>query len=325
MFSKFKALLMLPVVCSAFVVSAGNAAAAEAWPQRPIRLVVPFVPGGSNDVIARKLGEILGESLGQSVVVENRGGAGGVVGSNTVATAKTDGYTFLFSSGSLATSAAVQKTPYDPNMAFDAVSLVASAPFVVLTRKDFPAKNMKDLIAYAKAHPGKINFGSAGLGDSTQLATELLATTAGVTMQAVGYKGISPAQLDLVAGRLDLIITTMASISGTATDKLPKLAFTSAKRDPDHPDIPTVTESTGLNYVVDIWWGVFAPHGVPAAITQRLNKEIAAAVAQPEFAQFLKTAGARPVSSTPRHLQDLLKSDLEQWTITAKNAGISQK
>lgn len=299
-----------------------SVAAAADWPQRPVRLIVPFAPGGSNDVIARKLADSMSKNTGQSFIVENKGGAGGVVGSGYVATSAPDGYTFLFVSGSLATSAAVQKTPYDPKTAFDAVSMVASAPFVVLTRKDFPAKDMKGLLAYAKEHPGQINFGSAGLGDSSQMATELLANKAGVKMQTVGYKGISPAQLDLVAGRLDMIITTMASINGTPTDQLPKLAFTGAEREPDYPDIPTVKEATGLDYVVNVWWGVFAPKGVDGAIRDRLNAEIKKAISTEEFAKFLHTAGARPQSSTPEELQKLLASDVDQWTETAQAAGI---
>ena len=299
-----------------------STAAAADWPQRPVRLIVPFAPGGSNDVIARKLADSMSKNTGQSFIVENKGGAGGVVGSGYVATSAPDGYTFLFVSGSLATSAAVQKTPYDPKTAFDAVSMVASAPFVVLTRKDFPAKDMKGLLAYAKEHPGQINFGSAGLGDSSQMATELLANKAGVKMQTVGYKGISPAQLDLVAGRLDMIITTMASINGTPTDQLPKLAFTGAEREPDYPDIPTVKEATGLDYVVNVWWGVFAPKGVDGAIRDRLNAEIKKAISTEEFAKFLHTAGARPQSSTSEELQKLLESDVDQWTETAQAAGI---
>lgn len=299
-----------------------SVAAAGDWPQRPVRLIVPFAPGGSNDVIARKLADSMSKNTGQSFIVENKGGAGGVVGSGYVATSAPDGYTFLFVSGSLATSAAVQKTPYDPKTAFDAVSMVASAPFVVLTRKDFPAKDMKGLLAYAKEHPGQINFGSAGLGDSSQMATELLANKAGVKMQTVGYKGISPAQLDLVAGRLDMIITTMASINGTPTDQLPKLAFTGAEREPDYPNIPTVKEATGLDYVVNVWWGVFAPKGVDGAIRNRLNAEIKKAISTEEFAKFLHTAGARPQASTPEELQKLLESDVDQWTETAQAAGI---
>ncbi|OZI50854.1 Bug family tripartite tricarboxylate transporter substrate binding protein [Bordetella genomosp. 4] len=299
-----------------------SVAAAGDWPQRPVRLIVPFAPGGSNDVIARKLADSMSKNTGQSFIVENKGGAGGVVGSGYVATSAPDGYTFLFVSGSLATSAAVQKTPYDPKTAFDAVSMVASAPFVVLTRKDFPAKDMKGLLAYAREHPGQINFGSAGLGDSSQMATELLANKAGVKMQTVGYKGISPAQLDLVAGRLDMIITTMASINGTPTDQLPKLAFTGAEREPDYPNIPTVKEATGLDYVVNVWWGVFAPKGVDGAIRNRLNAEIKKAISTEEFAKFLHTAGARPQASTPEELQKLLESDMDQWTETAQAAGI---
>ncbi len=300
-----------------------SAAAADPWPNKPVRIVVPFAPGGSNDVIARRLSQQLTKSLGQSVIVENRAGGGSTIGAQHVATSPADGYTFLFVSGSLATTAAVQKTPYDPLKAFDAVSLVASAPFVIITRDGFPARNVQELVAYAKANPGKINYGSAGLGDSTQLATELLNTIAGIKMTAIGYKGIAPAQLDLVAGRLDLVITTMASTKGTASDQLPKLAFTSAKRDPDYPNVPTVRES-GIDYVVEVWWGLFAPAGLPAAVRDRMNAEIATAVAEPEFAAFLKTSGALPAPSTPQALQELLAKDVVRWAETAKRAGIQQ-
>ena len=298
------------------------ALAQDPWPTKPIRLVVPFAPGGSNDVIARRLGIKLGTALGQTVVVDNRAGGGSTVGSNVVATSAPDGYSLLFVSGSLATTAAVQKLPYDPLTAFVPVSRVASAPFVVLTREGFPAKTMPELIAYAKANPGKINYGSAGLGDSTQLATELLGNVAGIKMEPVGYKGIAPAQMDVIAGRLDLVITTVASIRGTAGEKLPMLGFTSEARNPDYPAVPTVKESTGLDYVVDVWWGVFGPKGLPVAIRDRLNKEIAIAVADPEFGVFLKSAGAMPAPSTPALLQDLLVQDVRRWTDTARRAGI---
>jgi tripartite-type tricarboxylate transporter receptor subunit TctC len=297
--------------------------AQDAWPSRPIRLVVPFAPGGSNDVIARRLGMLLTTSLGQSVVVDNRAGGGSTVGSNVVATSPADGYTLLFVSGSIATTAAVQKTPYNPLTAFSPISRVASAPFVVLTRADFPARTMKDFIAYAKANPGKVNYGSAGLGDSTQLATELLGNIAGIKMEPVGYKGIAPAQMDLIAGRLDLVITTIASIRGTPAEQLPMLAFTTETREPDHPQVPTVKESTGLDYVVDVWWGVFGPSALPVAIRDRLNREIATAVAQPEFASFLKSAGALPAPSSPAALQQLLAQDVKRWTETAQRAGIA--
>lgn len=312
---------MLPLVLLAAV---GPAAAADTWPGKPIRMVVPFAPGGSNDVIGRQLAQRLTRALGQPVAVENRAGGGSTIGAQTVASAAPDGYTFLFVSGSLATSAAVQKTPYNPLKAFDAVSQVAVAPFVIIVRDGFPAKNVRELIAYAKANPGVINYGSAGLGDSTQLATELLGNIAGIRMTAVGYKGIAPAQLDMVAGRLDLVITTMASTRGTVSDKLPKLAFTSARRDPDFPDVPTVRES-GIDYVVDVWWGTFAPAGLPVAIRERMNREIATIVADPEFIAFLKNNGALPAASSAQALQDLLAQDVLRWSETAKRAGIQQQ
>ena len=307
---------------AALVPSQSNA---SAWPTRTVSLVVPFAPGGSNDVIARRLAESLRQSTGQYFVIENRSGAGGVVGANYVAKSAPDGYTYLFISGSIATSAAVQKTPYDVKKAFEAISLVASAPFVVVTRKDFPAKNMTELLAYARANPGKINFGSAGLGDSSQMATELLASQAGVKMQTVGYKGQGPAQLDLVAGRLDMIITTMASIRGTPADDVPKLAFTGEKRDSDHPNIPTVKEQTGLDYVVDVWWGVFGPAGVDKAIVAKMNAEIGKAVKDPEFAKFLKSIGANSAHSTPEALKKLMDDDVDRWTATAEQIGIRAK
>lgn len=317
-------LALMGTVGTALSLPSTTAYAAQ-WPDRPVRLVVPFAPGGSNDIIARKLADSLSKSTGQSFVVENKAGAGGVVGAGYVASAQPDGYTFLFISGSLATSAAVQKTPYDAKTAFDAVSLVASAPFVVLTRNDFPAKDINGLLDYAKKNPGVINFGSAGLGDSSQMATELLANKAGVKMQTVGYKGIAPAQMDLVAGRLDMIITTMASIRGTPTDELPKLAFTGEKREPDFPNIPTVKEETGLDYVVNVWWGVFGPKGVNPEARTKLNAEIRKAISTQDFAKFLDSVGARPHPSTPEELQKLLASDVDQWTATAEAAGIRAK
>jgi tripartite-type tricarboxylate transporter receptor subunit TctC len=166
------------------------------------------------------------------------------------------------------------------------VAQVARSPFVVLASKEFPVKDIKELIAYAKANPRKINFGSAGLGDSTQMATELFNETFDIKMTAVPYKGISPAQLDLVAGRLDMIITTIASIKGNAADSLPKLAFTGAKREPDYPNIPTVSEATGTPFEVDVWWGLFAPAGVPGAILQKMNGEVNKIVKDVAFADY---------------------------------------
>lgn len=303
-----------------------SSALADKWPDKPVRIVVPFAPGGSNDIMARRLAENLRQSLGQPFLIENKPGAGSVVGANYVANAAPDGYTILFVSGSLATTAGAQKTPYDAKVAFEPITTVAEAPFVLLTREGFPAKNIKELTAYAKANPGKINYGTAGIGDNAQLMTELLSKeVGGLKMQSIAYKGISPAQLDLVAGRIDILFTTMASIKGTAADALPKIAFTGATRDADFPNIPTVKEQTGLDYVVTIWWGAFGPAGMDKNARDRLNVEIKKAVATAEFKKFLETLGAQPATSTPDELRKLLATDVDRWTAVSEAIGIRPK
>lgn len=303
-----------------------GSALANKWPEKPVRIVVPFPPGGSNDIIARRLAENLRQSLGQPFLIENKPGAGSVIGANYVAKSAPDGYTILFVSGSLATTAGAQKTPYDAKVAFEPITTVAESPFVLLTREGFPAKNVKELIAYIKANPGKVNYGTAGIGDNAQLMTELLAKqSGGLKMQSIAYKGIGPAQLDLVAGRIDFLFTTIASIKGTAADTLPKIAFSGATRDPDFPNIPTVKEQTGLDYDVTIWWGAFGPAGMDKNARDILNKEIKKAVSTPEFVKFLETLGARPATSSPDELRALLSRDVDRWTATAEAIGIRQK
>ena len=300
------------------------AQAAPKWPSKPIALIVPFAPGGSNDVIGRALAQRLSKELGQQVIVENRAGAGSVVGATHVARSAPDGHTLMFVSGSLATTAAVQQPPYDAATAFDGIARVAAAPFVFMVREGFPAKNVTELVSYAKANPGKMNYGSAGLGDSTQLATELFNLVTGIKMTGVNYKGIAPAQLDLAAGRIDLVVTTVASIRGTVTEKLPMLAITSAKRAADMPAVPTVKEA-GIDYVVDVWWGLFGPAGLPADIRNRLNGLVREALKDPEFLAFLKNAGASAAHSSPEELTALLRSDIALWRKTVDAAGLREK
>jgi tripartite-type tricarboxylate transporter receptor subunit TctC len=311
---------------SSILLASPSQAQTSKWPDKPVRIVVPFAPGGSNDVIARRLADSLRQSLGQPFLIENKPGAGSVVGANYVAQAAKDGYTILFVSGSLATTAGVQKTPYDAKLAFEPITTVAESPFVLLLRENLGVKNLKELIAYVKANPGKVNYGTAGIGDNAQLMTELLAKeVGGLKMQSIAYKGISPAQLDLVAGRIDFLFTTMASIKGTAADALPKIAFTGATRDPGFPNVPTVKEQTGLDYVVTIWWGAFGPAGMDKKARDILNAEIKKIVQTPAFEKFLETLGARPMVSTPDELRVLLATDVDRWTATAEAIGIRQK
>lgn len=311
---------------SSILLTSPSQAQTSKWPDKPVRIVVPFAPGGSNDVIARRLADSLRQSLGQPFLIENKPGAGSVVGANYVAQAAPDAYTILFVSGSLATTAGVQKTPYDAKLAFEPIATVAESPFVLLIRENLPVKNLKELIAYVKANSGKVNYGTAGIGDNAQLMTELLAKeVGGLKMQSIAYKGISPAQLDLVAGRIDFLFTTMASIKGTAADALPKIAFTGATRDPSFPNIPTVKEQLGLDYVVTIWWGAFGPAGMDKKARDILNAEIKKIVQTPAFEKFLETLGARPMISTPDELRVLLATDVDRWTATAEAIGIRQK
>lgn len=311
---------------SSILLASPSQAQTSKWPDKPVRIVVPFAPGGSNDVIARRLADSLRQSLGQPFLIENKPGAGSVVGANYVAQAAKDGYTILFVSGSLATTAGVQKTPYDAKLAFEPITTVAESPFVLLLRENLGVKNLNELIAYVKANPGKVNYGTAGIGDNAQLMTELLAKeVGGLKMQSIAYKGISPAQLDLVAGRIDFLFTTMASIKGTAADALPKIAFTGATRDPGFPNVPTVKEQTGLDYVVTIWWGAFGPAGMDKKARDILNAEIKKIVQTPAFETFLETLGARPMISTPDQLGVLLATDVDRWTATAEAIGIRQK
>lgn len=305
----------------AFASSTQAADQASGWPAQPIRLIVPFAPGGSNDVIARRLSQRMSNDLGQTVVVENRPGAGSTIGTQHVINSKPDGYTLLFVSNSLATTPAVQNLPYDPTQSLTAISMVASAPLVIVTRPGL-AKTLPDLVRYAKANPSKLNYGTAGIGDTNHLVTEMFAEAAGVKMEAVAYKGASPAQIDLATGRLDLMITTMASLRGTPADALPKLAFTAAARDADHPDTPTVREATGLDFQASVWWGLFAPAGLPDSVVQALNREVRAAVADPSVTTFLQSIGAQARASTPEEMRAVLAADVKQFTEVAQRAGI---
>jgi tripartite-type tricarboxylate transporter receptor subunit TctC len=266
-----------------------------AWPSRPIRLIVPFAPGGSNDAIARPLAEALHARLGQPVVVENRAGAGSTLGSSFVAKAPADGHTLLIASSSFATSAAIQRTPYDPIEGFDSIARICTAPMLLVTAPNSPFRDVPALLAHARAHPNEVQYGTAGPGNIGHLATELLNMVAGVKTEAVPYAGIGPAQVDLVAGRLSFIITTMASVRGLVdSGRVPVIAYTGRQRAPYAPAIPTVQEQTGLDYAVEVFWGLLAPRGVPAPVVERLNREVNAALIDPGYARFLDVEGAVP-------------------------------
>lgn len=302
-----------------------TAAAQEAYPTKPVRLVVPFPAGGGSDTIARVVGQKLGERLGQQFVVDNRTGAGGSIGAEAVARALPDGYTLLLGS----TSEIVQypnvnpKISYDSQRDFAPVSLVGSVPLVLVVHPSVPARSVQELIALARARPGELNFSSAGNGSTTHLAVELLVLAAGIRMTHVPYKGSPPAVTDLVAGRVQLGIPTMPAVLAFIKDgRLRALGVSTAKRSAALPDVPSIREGGVPDYDTALWTGIFAPAGTPAAILSKLQSEIRVAVADQHVRETLAKQGAEPLTSTPEEFSAFIRSELARWAKVVKDANV---
>ena len=301
----------------------GEAAAQASWPARPVRLIVPFPPGGSNDVLARALAERLSPRLGQPVVIENRGGAGGAIGADAVAKSAPDGYTLMFISSSLTTNAATQPLPYNPATDFTAVAHVASAPMIVAVGADFEARTLQDLLRIARAQPNRLRFGGAGPGDTSFFAGELLKQAADIQMEAVAYRGIVDAQTDVAAGRIELVVTTLASARSLIdAGRMRVLAVAAEQRDPALPNVPTAREA-GLDYSTGVWFGLFGPTAMPAAVVARLNREVNEVLRDPSYQEFLGRVGATAAPLTPEDFQAKLRSEVQRWTDIARRAGVA--
>lgn len=308
-----RALLATPLL-------AAPALAQSAWPQRPVRIVVPFPPGGSNDVIARPLAEKLQQRLGQPVVIENRPGAGGAIGAAQVATTAADGYTLMLTSSSFAASAVVQRTPYDAIQSFDPVAILARAPFIVLTHPGFAPRDLNELIAYARANPGRVDFGSSGPGGINHFVTEHFALQAGLRLNHIPYRGMPPAVTDLVAGHIQMLITTMASASSPVREnRVRLLAYTGPGGSPPGR---TVREITGIDFEASIWWGLFGPRGLPPEVTRILNAAITSALAEPDIARIYEAEGATPSPSTAAEFTETLRRDITRFRDVAQAANI---
>ncbi|MES2710205.1 MAG: tripartite tricarboxylate transporter substrate-binding protein [Pseudomonadota bacterium] len=292
------------------------------WPNRPIRLIVPFPPGGSNDVVARPLADRLQPLLGQAVIIENRGGAGGAIGAAAVAQAPADGYTLMVTSSSFATSSIVQRTPYRMPEDFTPIATLAKAPFFILVSPDFPARTVPELIAAARANPGGIDYASSGPGGINHFITEYFCLRAGIRMNHVPYRGTAQAVTDLVAGHVKVLITTVASANAVAREgRVRVLAYTAPGRTEGSPPAPLVREM-GLDYETDIWWGLFAPKGLPEPIVARLNAAANAAVVEGGVARIFEAEGARPAPGTPGDFAALLEVELARWREVARAADI---
>jgi tripartite-type tricarboxylate transporter receptor subunit TctC len=301
-------------------------AQAEAWPSKqPIRFVVPYPPGGASDVTARVLSIKLAEALGQSVVVENRPGANGILALELVAKSAPDGYTILMANlGPNGINPGVyQKLPYDPIKGFTPITLTSVVPLVVLVAPTMPVKSMPELISYAKANPGKLTYASAGNGSANHLAGEMIKTMTGINMVHVPYKGDSPAVADVAAGTVSVMFpTVVAGIPHVKSGKLRALAVTSAKRSSSMPDVPTVSEAGIPGFEAVSWGGVMGPGGLPPEITNRLNSEIVRILKMPDVAEKLSSLGADVVGSTPDEFATYLKAEIAKWSKVAHDNNI---
>jgi len=300
------------------------AAAAEPYPARPVRFVVAFPPGGGTDIIARSIAQKLGERLGQQVLIDNRPGAGGNIGTDLVAKSSPDGYTLLMgSAGPLAINASLfARMPFDPIKDLAPVTLAASTPNVLVVHPSLPAATVRELIALAKARPGEINFASSGHGTPAHLAGELFNSMAGVKLIHVPYKGAAPALADLLGGQVQLMFSTMPPALPHVRDgKLRALAVTSLKRSPAAPDLPTVDEIALPGFEANTWHGVVVPAGTPAAIVARLNREIVAILHLPDVVERLSGQGAEALGSTPEEFAAYIKSESVKWAKVVRDSG----
>ena len=313
-----RTMVLLAGLLSAWVASA------QEWPTKPVRFIVPYPPGGGTDVIARIVQPRLAEALGQPVVIENRGGAGGALGTAEAAKAAPDGYNFLFTLSSHTINPLLYKLSFDIERDFTPVTLVVSVPQLIAAYPGAHLASMSDVVAMARSQPGKLAFASVGNGTPSHIAGELLKLRAGIDIVHVPYKGGGPAVADTLGGQVPLIMVTMpAAISHVRSGKLIPLAVTTARRNPGAPDIPTVAEALKIpDYEVDSWYAIFAPAKTPAPIVSRLQKAVARVIELPDVKHKLLEQGGDTVGSTPEVLDKVVKSELVRWADLIRKANI---
>jgi tripartite-type tricarboxylate transporter receptor subunit TctC len=295
-------------------------AQAPAWPTRPITLVVGNAPGGSNDTFARAIGKRLSDALGQPVVVDNRPAAGGILGNALVAKAPADGYTLAVVSSTFTTGAAIRSNlQYDAIRSFKPVALLAKGPLLITVPADSPYKTIGDLVAAAKAAPGKLNYGTSGTGSINHFATELFDDAAGIRMTHVPYKGMGPATTDLLGGQIQVLVASAPSILAQVHGgRVRALAVTSATRSPVAPELPALEQSGYKASTTELWWGVLAPAGTPQPVVDRLNAEINRIVRSADMKEFFLHEGAEPATLKPAEFEALIASELARWKQVAK-------
>jgi tripartite-type tricarboxylate transporter receptor subunit TctC len=300
--------------------------AQDSYPNRPITLIVPSSPGGTTDFTARLIAEPLSKALGQPVVVDNKGGASGNIGGQAVATAKPDGYTLLvsYSGYQVGNPHLFKKAPWDPIKDFAAIAFLTKAPQVIVVNPKLPVSNLKELTAYAKANPGKLNYASSGNGSIQHIAGELLKQITGIQMTHIPYKGAGPAVQDLMAGQVDLFITTPASVVGQIKgDRLKALAVTSQARLPALPNVPTATEQGMKNFNLESWFALYAPAGTSPEVIKKLNAEVNKILSRPDIQKRAEESGTTVEIMTPAQLTTYTQKEFEYWGKVIKTSNIS--
>ena len=304
--------------------ASGCLAQAIDYPLRPIRFIVPYAPGGSSDVLARTLGKKMGDTLGQQFLIDNRPGAGSMVGTDAAAKAPPDGYTIILSDMPHTINPSIHaKVPYDPVKDFAPVTLIGVSPMFLFSHPGFEAKSLPELVALAKSRPGTLAIASGGTGTTTHLVAELLQAGAGIRLVHVPYKGAGPAIADVAAGQVPLTFTSMATAAPLVkAGRLRILAVTSPRRLAAYPDIPTFEESGVPGLVFEHWWGVMAPARTPAPVVERLQGEIAKALAAPDVRERFAAFSLDPRTNTPTEFRALIEADLVRWAKVVRDAGI---
>jgi tripartite-type tricarboxylate transporter receptor subunit TctC len=319
--------LLAPLIALPWaILSTAPAVLAQGYPARPINLVVPYAPGGATDLLGRAVAQKLGEALGQSVIVVNRGGAGGNVGAESVAKASPDGYNLLVGTiGTHAINSSIYASmPFDPVRDFAPVSLMLTNQLVLLVNPAIPARNVAELVAHSKTRGTRLFFGSAGTGSSHHLAGELLKARSGLEMTHVPYKGSGPALIDLVSGTIQVMFSDIAgALPHIRTGRIIPLAVGGTRRSALMPDLPTIAEAAGLpGFDVSAWMGVFAPAGTPPAVVAQLNGALQKLLAAPDIRERFAGLGAEPLASTPEEFSAHIRSEMAKWSQLVKAAGI---
>jgi tripartite-type tricarboxylate transporter receptor subunit TctC len=310
---------------ASFALSAATVQAQSAYPNKPVKMVVAFAPGTASDIIGRLVAEKLSQSMGQSFVVENRAGAGGTIAAEAVAKSPADGYTLLVSTAALPVSASVYPSlKYDTAKDFASITVLTHSPLLLAAHLDFAPKSIAELVTYAKANPGKISFGSAGVGTSHHLTGEKLKMETGIDMVHVPYKGSGPAIIDLLRGRIQLMLDNIVALMPhVKSGKVRAIAVSSAKRHPLLPDVPTIQEAGVKQFETVAWFGVVAPLGTPNDIVQRLNSEIQKALQLPDVRKRLIDSGSEIIGNSPEAADRFLKEEVAKWSVVVKAAKVT--